>query len=370
VIDAPGPWGTGPYTLVEGFSSLENEIGLIQAEPLTCVWLDTGTPRSGRVVLEANRDHWNSERGPRLERVVFRNELPPAEALELICGGEGEVDIVTEVSPADAQRVIASEHAKLVRVDAMRVLAGIVNWGAEGVPLHDVRARRALNLAVDRGRLIREVFGGYAAPLAGLTPHYAAGVPAGQQPYQHDPDQARDLLTTAGWPAGRELRLTAPADLEAVARRLAEDFTASLGVEVDLTLIPADQLLAAQHALVEKVLPLPFDVLVHAWIDLSSDAPPAFMHSQFFSSTGAFRAGPPIPEFDELLGRFAVATDQRVVTELTTDLDRFAYDQALSVFLCAPQALYAVNRHVAFDGYAATFELAETEVAPEHWSRR
>jgi hypothetical protein len=52
------------------------------------------------------------------------------------------------------------------------------------------------------------------------------------------------------------------------------------------------------------------------------------------------------------------------------DLNRFAHDQALSVFLCAPQALYAVNRHVAFDGYAATFELAETEVAPEHWSRR
>jgi hypothetical protein len=77
----------------------------------------------------------------------------------------------------------------------------------------------------------------------------------------------------------------------------------------------------------------------------------------------AFRAGPPISEFDDLLGRFAVATDQRVVTELTTDLDRFAYDQALSVFLCAPQALYAVNRHVAFDGYAATFELAETQVA-------
>jgi hypothetical protein len=41
-----------------------------------------------------------------------------------------------------------------------------------------------------------------------------------------------------------------------------------------------------------------------------------------------------------------------------------------ALFLCAPQALYAVNRHVAFDGYAATFELAETEVASQHWSRR
>jgi peptide/nickel transport system substrate-binding protein len=41
----------------------------------------------------------------------------------------------------------------------------------------------------------------------------------------------------------------------------------------------------------------------------------------------------------------------------------FVYDQALGVFLCAPQALYAVNRHVAFDGYAATLELAETEAS-------
>jgi peptide/nickel transport system substrate-binding protein len=46
------------------------------------------------------------------------------------------------------------------------------------------------------------------------------------------------------------------------------------------------------------------------------------------------------------------------------------YDEALSVFLVAPQALYAVNRHVNFVGHAATFELAETEVGEEHWSRR
>jgi len=321
-------------------------------------------------VLEANRDHWNTERGPRLERVVFRNDLSPAEALELVCTGEGEVDIVSEIAPADAQRVIDSEHAKLVRVDAMRVLVGIINRDAEGAPLHDVRARRALNLAVDRARLTQQTLAGYAHPLAGLTPHHAAGVPSDQRPYPLDPDQARDLLAEAGWPAGRELRLAAPADLEGLARWLAEDFTASLGVEVDLSLIPADRLLAAQHALVEKVLPLPYDVLVFAWLDLSSDAPPAFMHGQLFHTTGAFRAGPPIPQFDDLMARFTAATDQRTLTAITTDLDRFVYDQALSVFLCAPQALYAVNRHVSFEGYAATFELAETEVAPEHWSRR
>ncbi len=91
---------------------------------------------------------------------------------------------------------------------------------------------------------------------------------------------------------------------------------------------------------------------------------------RFFHSTGAFRAGPPIAELEQLLARFAVTTDPVALGQLATDIDRFVYDQALGVFLCAPQALYAVNRHVAFDGYAATFELAETEVAPQHWSRR
>jgi hypothetical protein len=33
-------------------------------------------------------------------------------------------------------------------------------------------------------------------------------------------------------------------------------------------------------------------------------------------------------------------------------------------------ALVAVNRYVEFTGHAATLELAETEVAEEHWSRR
>ena len=37
--------------------------------------------------------------------------------------------------------------------------------------------------------------------------------------------------------------------------------------------------------------------------------------------------------------------------------------------LCAPKALYAVNKHVSFGPYRTTFELAEAEVDDEHWSR-
>ena len=235
---------------------------MIDDRPLAGVWLDTDQPRTDRLVLEANTDHWNKERGPRLERVVFRNDIDPAEALDLVCDTEGEIDIVTEVSPADAGRVKDSEHANLVTINAMRVVSGLVNRNA--TPLDDARVRRALNLAVDRDRLIREAFFGYAHPVAAMAPPYSWESPDDLQPYPHDPEEGKRLLAEAGWPQDRTLRLATTGDVEAVARHLAEDFRDSLGIEVDLVVIPDEKLVAAQRALVEKNLPVPFDVLVHA----------------------------------------------------------------------------------------------------------
>ncbi|CAN5772064.1 hypothetical protein BH18ACT11_BH18ACT11_29710 [soil metagenome] len=341
----------------------------IAGNGLAGVWLDVEQPRTDRLVLEANTDHWNKERGPRLERAVFCNNVPHGRALDRVCDTEGEIDIVTEVDPSDAGRVRGSEHARLHAVDAMRIVVGVINRFTDEVPLKDVRARRALNMAVDRDRMVREGFGGYAHALSGLTPPYAGGF-SGAEPYTHDPDRAKRLLDEAGWPEGRALWLAATTDVEPMANMLADDFRESLEIEVALTVVPDEDLLAAQHALVEKVLPPPFDVLVHAWIDLNSDAPPSFIHGAYFAADGPFRAGPPIEDFEDLMGAFASEIDADRQAELAAEIDRYVYDEALSVFLAAPQALYAVNRHVDFVGHAATFELAETRVTDDHWSRR
>jgi peptide/nickel transport system substrate-binding protein len=300
--------------------------------------------------------------------VVFRNDIGHAEALDLVCDAEGEIDIVTEVSPADAGRVEASEHANLVTVDAMRVVSGLINRNS--APLDDVRARKALNLAVDRGRLIREVFFGYAHPVAAMAPPYSWEAPDNLETYPHDPDEARRLLQEAGWPEGRALRLATTGDVEAVARFLAESYRDALGIEVELLEIPDENLVAAQRALVEKNLPVPFDVLAHAWFDLAAGYPPAVIHREYFHSGGAFRVGPVLPEFEDLMGRSVVETDPAKLGDLGKELDRLVYDEALNVFLCCPQALVAVNKHVDFTGHAATLELAETEVGEDHWSRR
>jgi ABC-type transport system substrate-binding protein len=340
----------------------------MSADPFRAAWLIESEQRDPQVVLEANLDHWNrAARGPRIERAVFRNDVPPDEALRLVCDTQGEVDILTEVSPADAARVRESAHARLVVCDANRVLVGILNRGSDA-PLDDLRVRRALNWAIDRKTLVDQGLGGYASVLPALTPPWCSGFPAGAQPYDFDPGRARTTFAEVAWPARRPLRIATPEPFAGIAHLLAAQVRSALDLMVEVIVVPADQLLAGARALVEKKLPLPWDVLVHAWFDLSSEAPPAAVHREFFGLDGAFRAGPPLPEFDALFDEMKVQLDGQRLVQVAERIDAHVRDQALALFLCAPQALYAVNEHVTFAPYKTTFELAEVTVDDEHWS--
>lgn len=369
MIDAAGPWGTGPFTLTEGYSSINTRIAIMKTNPFSSAGLIESEDRSPRLVLEANLSHWNHERGPRLQRAVFRNDLTAAQALELCISAEGEMDIVTEVSPADAARVLNSPYAKLVECDANRVLVGILNRSHADVPLSDKRIRQALNLAVDCQKVIEQGLGGYANPICALTPSWCGGFPTDAKPYPHDPGRAKQLLAEVGWPAGRNLRLAAPAPFAGIGQLVADDITAALGMGVDIMLVPPEKMLAGARALAEKKLSLPWDMLITGWFDLSSEAPPAAVHREFFGSDGAFRAGPELPAFDELYTEMARQLDGSRLVQLAEQIDRYVFEEALALFLCAPKALYAVNKHVSFGPYRTTFELAEAEVDDTHWSR-
>lgn len=84
--------------------------------------------------LVANPGYWDRARGPHLAEVVFCNELPVDQALNLVCTTKGEVDLVTEIPPGHAARVERSEHARVVAVDPVRAVVGIIDRDAGGLP--------------------------------------------------------------------------------------------------------------------------------------------------------------------------------------------------------------------------------------------
>ena len=331
--------------------------------------------------LTANTDYWDKARGPRLQEAVFRNDLPPDRALELVCTAEGEVDILTEVAPEDSRRVEDSEHARLVSTDAMRCVVGIINRDAEGLPLGNKLARQALNLAVDRERIVDEAMFGRARPLAGLVPPSAVTALHRLPPYAHAPGLASAFWQEAVGLAGgahtaqSPLRLAVLDGLESVARIVAEGLRGSLGIEVEVRAYGDEEKREVLRHLAEKQTPLGWDVLLHSWSDARSsgqttDAPPLELHRGFVGESGEFRAGPVLPEFENLYAKLVSQTRKPLLARTSYKIDKLVYEEALALFLCAPQALYAVNKHVDFTPYRTTFELAECRVGPEHWSRR
>lgn len=343
---------------------------IISRDPFAATWLQH-EDRTTRLRLEANPDYWDRTRGPHLQEVVFRNDLSPEQALDLVCTTEGEIDIVTEVSPADAARVERSSHAKLVATDAIRVIVGMINRDADGLPLADPRARQALNLAMDRRALVRDAMFGHAKPLAGLTPPSAVTWAHRLSPYKHDRKRARKLWQAAGGTGSRAIRIAAPSELERIAQHVATDLQAALGVDTTLTVYRSkEEKLASRRRLAEKTAPQPWDILLHEQGPQAADAPPLELHRAFVGATGEWRAGPISPGFEALYGELIGETSRLKLAHISYRIDKFVHAEALALFLCAPQALYAVNKHVNFTPYRTTFELAQTEVSEKHWSRR
>lgn len=369
MLDAPGPWGTGPFILSQGYSSIDNLCAIIQAEPLACTWLKTKDNQTPYVVLDANHSYRNKDRGPRLERVIFRNDLSREDALRLCLSTEGQVDIVTEVSPDDADRVVSSHDANLVNVKSNITLAGIFNRLAKDNPFDDRRIRDALNLSINRQALISQGFKGYADVIPSLTPPWALDFPDGLQPKPYDPKQARDLLREGGgWPQERVLCLAAPKKYLKVAQQISHDLNATLAIQVKVTVIPEELQTDWMRVLAEKKLVPNWDILLWDAFAFFSEDTPAYVHREFLGADGALRASPKLKSFDQIYREFSRQTDKVKRHKIAAQIDKYVYDEALALFLCAPRSLYAVNKHVTFRPYRTTFELADTEVKNGHWS--
>ena len=158
--------------------------------------------------------------------------------------------------------------------------------------------------------------------------------------------------------------------MDRVAGRVAADLTETLGIDTRVSVYRGEEEGRARRLLAEKTESQEWDVLLLGHGAQSSDAPTLELHRAFVGASGEFRAGPVVPEFEDLYANLARRTSRAAISCASYRVDRFVYDEALALFLCAPRALYATNNHVDFEPYRTTFELPECRVGDEHWSRR
>lgn len=74
-------------------------------------------------------------------------------------------------------------------------------------PFNDSRVRQAMNLAVDREKILQFVLSGDGTLAHGAIPPGISGYNPNRRPYPYDPHQALKLLTEAGYPHGFTIEL-------------------------------------------------------------------------------------------------------------------------------------------------------------------
>lgn len=157
-----------------------------------------------RLVFEKNADYWR-EGVPYLDQITFEVGQEPVVALLRL--QSGEVDVPGDgIPPAKFQEVMADPEQAGRVVQGGQLHTGYVTMNVTQPPFDDVAVRQAVNMAINKDRVV-QIINGRAVPAAQPLPPSMPGYTEGYEGYPYDPEGAKALLAEAGFPDGFETEL-------------------------------------------------------------------------------------------------------------------------------------------------------------------
>jgi peptide/nickel transport system substrate-binding protein/oligopeptide transport system substrate-binding protein len=171
------PVGTGPWRLVE--------------------WR-----HDDYLLFAPNERYWGGR--PRADSLEARIIAEPSTAVAEFQSGTVDVLQVPQGEIADWEE--DAERKKLLTSTPSLELVYVAINTTRG-PLKDVRVRQALNYAIDRPRIVRNLIAGRGELAAGVIPPSLPGADTTRHGYHFDTTKARQLLREAGYPNGVDLEL-------------------------------------------------------------------------------------------------------------------------------------------------------------------
>lgn len=251
----------------------------------------------------------------------------------------GRLAVALSLSPDAIDTVTAAGHAGYVSADPS--VFGLSFIVSRPGPLQDVRVRRALNMAVNRERIIAGLLAGTTVPASQPAARNVLGHDPSIAPYPYDPATAKRLLAEAGYPNGFSFTLEGAVGIDAndaaVFQQVQNDLMA-VGVAMKIKTIPSTQYFNALGQTSFEGDAFPVDWPSWPTIDVTRSLLP---HS-------CFR---PVPWYcDATLTPLLVAArtewDEGKALALRRDLMRRYHDQAPALFLYETVNFAAVSARV------------------------
>jgi ABC-type transport system substrate-binding protein len=148
------------------------------------------------IVLEANDAYWGGR--PWLDRVVY--EVIRDKIVRTLRFQSGEIHAFDSPGPSELQAVRAMPHVKILQQPGMNV--GYLAMNCDHPPFDRVEVRQAVNHAIDKKRIVDDIYKGTGQVAKNPLPPSLWGHADDVEDFAHDPARARALLAEAGMSGG------------------------------------------------------------------------------------------------------------------------------------------------------------------------
>jgi peptide/nickel transport system substrate-binding protein len=274
------------------------------------------------VILERNEDYWGDK--AKVERLRLA-VVPDAttRALEL---RKGSADAAINALTPDTVVALELDPALAVERAPGTVLA-YLGFNLRDPILKDVRVRQAIAYALDRRPMIEYLWHGAAQPARSVLPPQSWAYEGNVPPYDHNPDRARALLDTAGYPAvnGVRFHITMKTSTDENTRLMVAVMQQQLrevGIALDIRSFEFATFFAdVTHGV--------FQMYGLRWIGGNED-PDIFeyaFHSAKFPPNGANRGFYSNPRVDALIDQARREVDPKVRKPLYAELQKIVADE-------------------------------------------
>jgi peptide/nickel transport system substrate-binding protein/oligopeptide transport system substrate-binding protein len=250
----------------------------------------------------------------------------------------GNVDVLQVPAQESPSWVANPEMRPLLQsAPSLRLIYGAINT-TRG-PLRDVRVRQAINLAVDRGMILRRLMGGRGTLAAGVIPPSLDGYDPQLAAYPYDTTRARALLREAGYPNGIDIELwTSQSEQFPRIAQTIQAYLARVGIRVKLVQRDASSMREAARN--GKT-----DIALKDWY---ADYPDAenFLYPLLHSANRAVGGNVSFfsdAAFDSLVSQARREPDDAKRFALYRQADSLAHAQAPMLFMFFYTELYAVQ---------------------------
>jgi peptide/nickel transport system substrate-binding protein len=288
-----------------------------------------------RVVVEANPGYWGAK--PATPRIVW--QVIPDAATRVAALQRGDVDVILNLPLPLVPVVEAAPNARVY--SELSSLTHVILLNTRETPvLRDRRVRQALNLALDRPTIIKNLFMGRGKLLnAPAAPNVGGGFdPA---PYPYDPARAKALLAEAGHPNGIDITFWQSLGRWTQAEEIAQvivGYWEKVGIRAKLQVLEWAEFNKRAGGSLFK------DAFYYAFINGTWDA--SYMLQRYKPSFTAFRYYDASGELLKAIEDYDQTFDPKRRYQLSVKAQQGIHDEAAWVFLWQLDELMGLSKKV------------------------